>query len=468
MRRSPESRFEGLEALASSLTHWSVKIAVPQGRAPLILSADVRESLYGRIRSLLFRLDPVWIEITRRSGRTERYRTVPGNLATGVMVNALPRNLTELNLFGRPDCMPADPILSLQFTTTGPKEFLGEIPLRWALLRTRALTEKSAPCVVAEAPRREFPSWGGAGRLTITAGDGQPWKVESTADWLPVAPSHNGATSIDFTVRANTGMESRRSTLSVGGFTISITQAGISQETVPRTIQLGLFRPNHAAGPEEPGVTTAYKTLVDCLTTFGLPGDQPVMGDWTGDGRVRIGVFRAGTWFLDLNGNGQWDGVEGGDGEYALGLPGDTAVAGDWTGDGVTKLGVFREGNWYLDLHNLRRYDPSVPMFSYGLPGDIPVVGKWKAGSAIDQIGVFRKGRWYVDSNGDRKFQLTDAYYDFGRDGDIPVVSRSRSRLGVYREGTWVLDIHGSRRFETTDAFIVYGSRGDRPLIGEW
>jgi len=34
------------------------------------------------------------------------------------------------------------------------------------------------------------------------------------------------------------------------------------------------------------------------------------VGDWTGTGQTRIGVFRGGTWFLDLNGNGQWDGCE--------------------------------------------------------------------------------------------------------------------------------------------------------------
>jgi hypothetical protein len=38
--------------------------------------------------------------------------------------------------------------------------------------------------------------------------------------------------------------------------------------------------------------------------SFGLPGDQPVMGDWNSDGTKTPGVFRNGTWVLDLTGNG--------------------------------------------------------------------------------------------------------------------------------------------------------------------
>lgn len=80
----------------------------------------------------------------------------------------------------------------------------------------------------------------------------------------------------------------------------------------------------------------------DKFRYFGLAGDQAVAGDWTGTGQTRLGVFRNGLWYLDLNNNGQWDGVAGGDGVFAFGLPGDVAVVGDWNGDGRTKLGVFR------------------------------------------------------------------------------------------------------------------------------
>jgi hypothetical protein len=43
-------------------------------------------------------------------------------------------------------------------------------------------------------------------------------------------------------------------------------------------------------------------------TQFGVPTDVPVVGDWTGSGTAKLGVFRNSDWFLDLNGNGVWDG----------------------------------------------------------------------------------------------------------------------------------------------------------------
>jgi hypothetical protein len=214
-----------------------------------------------------------------------------------------------------------------------------------------------------------------------------------------------------FSLSPNASAAERSGSISIGNIGITIRQSGVSQETVPKTLQLGLFQPGYAGGAQATPASGPFQLVLDRWSTFGLAGDQPVMGDWNGSGTLRIGIFRNGMWYLDLNGNGRWDGVEGGDGLYAFGLPGDQAVVGDWTGDGVTKLGVFRQGAWFLDLKNEHRYDPANPIFQYGVAGDIPVVGKWKAGSRTDQIGVYRKGMWFVDSNGDRMFEVSDDHY---------------------------------------------------------
>jgi hypothetical protein len=130
-------------------------------------------------------------------------------------------------------------------------------------------------------------------------------------------------------------------------------------------------------GIYEPGTDLQY-------VYGGAPGDIPVVGDWTGTGTTKIGVLRAGyLWLLDANGNGTWDGTASGDFAFAFGAPGDVPVVGDWTGDGVTKVGMFRDGFlWVLDSD-----DPSVtnatgqaPLIVFpfgGVAGDVPIVGKW-------------------------------------------------------------------------------------------
>ena len=129
-----------------------------------------------------------------------------------------------------------------------------------------------------------------------------------------------------------------------------------------------------------------------------------MIGDWTGNGMMRIGMFHDGTWYLDLNGNRRWDGKEGGDGVFSFGLPGDIAVPGDWAGDGKTRLGVFRHGEWAFDMNGNMAFDPSDRFIHFGLAGDIPVVAKWSH-DRMDRVGVYRGGTWIVDSNGDGAFE---------------------------------------------------------------
>ena len=228
-------------------------------------------------------------------------------------------------------------------------------------------------------------------------------------------------------------------------------------------------------------------------TFFGLAGDQAVAGDWTGTGVVRIGVFRAGAWYLDLNNNGLFDANEG---PFYFGLPGDVAVVGDWNGTGVTKFGVFRcpaagVCQWYLSTAVTQAnatillvpfgniYTPGTTQaFSYGLPGDQPVVNNWTGTSRADQIGVFRCPgvgvcSWIVDSNGDGVFQVTDAVYSYGLIGDIPVVgdwndNGQRKRIGVFRNGTWILDTNGNNTFDVFDLQASFGLSGDLPVVGKW
>ena len=264
--------------------------------------------------------------------------------------------------------------------------------------------------------------------------------------------------------------------------------------------QIGIFRPPTPVGGALGFFTLdkngdyAFETT-DKTTQFGLAGDYPVAGDWDGNGVIKIGVFRcpapgAGvcTWYLDENNNGVWDGTFNGDVSFQFGLPGDIPVVGDWTGNGISKVGVMRcpavgqpgVCSWYLDTQNLRAPNGAFLVDSYGLAGDQPAVGNWSAtggSKPVDNIGVFRNGLWIVDSNGSGAWEPSDTQYSYGVAGDVPVTGNwqgaGTKRIGVFRcpaagVCTWILNTSGNGVFSASDLIATYGLTGDKPVVGFW
>jgi hypothetical protein len=164
----------------------------------------------------------------------------------------------------------------------------------------------------------------------------------------------------------------------------------------------------------------------------GLVNAQPVTGDWNGSGQTKIGVHLDGTWYLDMDGNGAWDGTPT-DGMmfFGGGLVNAQPVTGDWNGSGKTKIGVYVDGTWYLDMDGNGVWDgtttDAMMFFGEGLVNAQPVTGDWN-GTGISQIGVFADGMWYLDLDGNRVWDNTptDAMFTFGAGvpGANPVVGR--------------------------------------------
>jgi len=255
--------------------------------------------------------------------------------------------------------------------------------------------------------------------------------------------------------------------------------------------EIGIFRPASPAFFVLDQNGTYNYAPNDTIASFGLPGDIPVAGIWASS--ISIGVFRcpAGSavcqWYIDLNNNGTWDGVEGGDAIWNFGLPGDIPVVGDWTGDGGSKIGVFRcpapqatgVCYWVLDAGGKGYYDPTTARIAtFGLPGDKPVPSNW-GGGPVYQVGVFRgNGLWIVDNLSFGTWSPNDATYSYGLAGDYPVVGNWYGnlpavvslRIGVFRPGTgqWILNQSGSNSWLPTDPVGNFGLPGDLPVIGLW
>jgi protocatechuate 3,4-dioxygenase beta subunit len=243
---------------------------------------------------------------------------------------------------------------------------------------------------------------------------------------------------------------------------------------------------------------------------FGLADGTPVVGDYNGDGTSEVGIFYKGEWFLDLNGNGQWDA----DDLWAkLGTEQDRPVTGDWDGDGKDDIGIFgpkwprdpvhlefesglpdqdnhrpiklrgknvppnpeeaTDGERLLRLtaQGKERADLIDHVFQFGASNDIPIAGDWN-GDGIRSIGVFRDGKWHFDRDGDGRWSDGDQIAVFGQKGDLPVVGDfngdGTEEIAIFRDGLWIIDTNGNREIDPSDRTLQFGQAGDRPAAGDF
>lgn len=242
---------------------------------------------------------------------------------------------------------------------------------------------------------------------------------------------------------------------------------------------------------------------------YGIRNGTAVVGDFNGDGISEIAIFKAGQWFIDINGNGVWD---EGDLWAKLGHENDRPVVGDWDGDGKDDIGVFgpawagdpraiAEEPGLPDLMNpepkgKQKNIPPLPqdaaigarsmkltsagklradlidhVFHYGVATDTPIVGDWN-GDGVTSIGIFRDGSWRLDVDGDGKWTDADLSVRFGEQGDKPVVGDWNGDgvddLAIYRSGTWIFDSNANREIDDADGRLSLGGPNDQPIAGDF
>ena len=226
-------------------------------------------------------------------------------------------------------------------------------------------------------------------------------------------------------------------------------------------IKIGIFKDgqwylDYNGNGEWDGCGTTSDT--DRCYTFGSAGDLPVVGDWDGTGKSEIGYFRNGAWYLDYNGNGVWDGCVT-DRCIYFGEAGDKPYVGDWSGTGTSKIGFFRNGVYYFDYNGNGQWNGcgSTPdtdrCIFLGLASDTPFIGDW-GGTGISKFGLFRNGVWYADYNGNGVWEgcQVDKCWYFGIATDTPIVAdwnwTGFDKIGLFRDGIWYLDYNGSGGWE--------------------
>jgi hypothetical protein len=132
---------------------------------------------------------------------------------------------------------------------------------------------------------------------------------------------------------------------------------------------------------------------------FGNPGDVPLVGDFDGDGRDTVSLYRpAEGRFFVINRLGSGDGGLGvADFSFVFGNPGDKPFVGDFDGNGVDEVGLHRETTGRVYFRFSLTQGVADRDFIYGNPGDVLVAGDWE-GDGVDTVAVYRPsdGNWYI------------------------------------------------------------------------
>ncbi len=207
---------------------------------------------------------------------------------------------------------------------------------------------------------------------------------------------------------------------------------------------------------DQPAVFHGQALVYNTELTSRSSGDVPAVGDWNGDARTDLGVYRrAVTPKFRLR---QPDTTAT---SIRMGVPTAEPVTGDWNGDGVTDLGTWDRATKTFSLSTRA----GIKTIGFGGRKDKPVTGDWDGNGRTD-VGSFSP------RTATFRLRFPDGAvtrFRFGAVSSTPVTGDwdgdGRSDIGVFDSATggWLL-----RNGDGSTKRITFGAPGSLPVVGDW
>ena len=115
---------------------------------------------------------------------------------------------------------------------------------------------------------------------------------------------------------------------------------------------------------------SSYPATGDRYIPYGTSGWTHLVGDWNGDGKSEIGIYKDGFWYIDYGGSGI---IDANTKYYSFGGPCLTPLVGDWNADIRDEIGVYNAGNWHLDYDGTVSGVQEINTMALVLPGGTPL-----------------------------------------------------------------------------------------------
>ncbi len=167
---------------------------------------------------------------------------------------------------------------------------------------------------------------------------------------------------------------------------------------------------------------------------------------------------------------GLWHAGTGGAGvaPFSFGDPGDVPLLGDWDCDGFAAPGVFRPSTGMVYV----AHGPGIGR-AMGDAGDVPVVGDFD-GDGCDTVSLYRPSeqRFYIFDSLAQSAGVASRWFVFGDPGDTPVAGDwdgdGRDGVALHRASTGLFYFRNTLTTGVAEGELYFGNPGDRFVGGDW